>query len=293
MPAKRFLFLLVCLAFLRAEAATDSLLKNITAKPDLRIDDARGIFLSIEYDLRPLLSADPLDSVLLQGEFRISTRLFVNGQPVKPATGFHAYRGEKGELIFSERLSNSEKETAYTIQTKTIFIPYAALDLPQGTSELTVEAVFSGKDGLGNTHLQRIQRSGITINKPRTYLVTMNIDHIEVLPKTASGYDWDLNILATDAPDISVSLKVGPAVVWSKSENDSYLFSVGPYSRNIRYAVSEEDKLVVRIVDLDLVFNDFIAEWHFDTKNKSLGKKNLYNKSKGVIRSVLLDFQLD
>ena len=68
------------------------------------------------------------------------------------------------------------------------------------------------------------------------------------------------------------------------------MFAAGPDARNISFTISKNDKVVVKIEDIDIMFHDFIAKWIFST-NKMPGVLYTFKKPSSTnIKSCLLTF---
>lgn len=139
---------------------------------------------------------------------------------------------------------------------------------------------MSGKDADGHFHQHKKEKKDISFKKPPTKLFTLNIDYIEVNPHNAKGHVWDHAMFNSDAPDVGVNILTGNTTVWKSSVNDTYMFAVGPNSKNITFTISENDKVTVLVQDIDVMFHDFIARWNFTTNDKKLNTLYTYNKGK-------------
>ncbi|MCB0507469.1 MAG: hypothetical protein KDD21_04120 [Bacteroidetes bacterium] len=283
--------LFFCIPF-RIFATEFNVISSIGVQTDYLLEGTKGIQISYQYNFSDFSNKSNNDTILKDCSFTIRTMLYVDSEPIKIAEGYQAVGNESNEITYNLKLSSVDIEPLGSNQTVTQFIPYAALQLPKGKHTIKIKSELSGKDALGVFHQQKEEKDNIIFEKPETYLFTLNIDYIEVNELNTAGQAWDFAIFNTSAPDVTVNVEVGNTSVFKANVNDTYMFSVGPKSRNIQFVISKNDKVVFRIYDADIMFNDFIAKWIFST-NKMPGVVYTYKKPSGNIKSCFLSFKYE
>lgn len=269
------------------------IISSVDVETDYIYQGAQGINVTYKYSFLPLEEQNHNDTVLKNASFGISTLIFENGNAIKPALGYQSLLNENGDASANFTFFGSELDATKFYKLKSIFIPYAALNLQEGNHIISVKGIFSGTDGAGVKHQQTIQKDNITFNKPKTSVFTLNIDYVEANTLNSKGQAWDYALFKTDAPDVGINVLVGNTSVWSSHVNDTYMFSVGPNSKNISFLISEKDNVNILVQDIDIMFHDFIAKWVFTTSDKKPGTLYTYNKAKGNIKSCNLLFKID
>lgn len=290
---KRILTILIFAVSFKTYADDVKIISYISVETDYEKDGAKGINISYKYNFLSLEEYDHNDTILKNCTFQLKTTLLSNNEPVEPAIGYMANTNNNGDLEYSISLTGKDIEATKFDQQTTQFIPYAAMNLKEGENNITIQAEMSGKDATGYLHQDIKEKLGITFNKPPTKLFTMNIDYIEVNVQNTNGNAWDYAYFKTDAPDVSVTILVGNTSVYKANVNDTYMFAVGPNSKNITFTISEKDKVGVLIQDIDVLFHDFIAKWNFTTHDKKDGQLYTYDKAKGNIKSCSLNFKIN
>ncbi len=290
---KHFLILFFAMFYIQitnAQTTDLKIISNIGVQTDYTFEGAKGINLTFQYNFLPIIEQTHNDTILEDSKFYLKIKLFENNQSVMPAAGYHAIENVDQKLEYVIVFSGMDFDASKISKKVTQFIPYSALNMPQGFHVMHVQAQLSGKDAVGTLYKQTIQKEKIEFDKPATQIFTMNIDHVEVNPFNSSGQAWDYAIFKTDAPDVGVNIMVGNTTVYKKNVNDSYMFAAGPDARNISFTISKNDKVVVKIEDIDIMFHDFIAKWIFST-NKMPGVLYTFKKPSSTnIKSCLLTF---
>ncbi|HRH57636.1 MAG TPA: hypothetical protein PLS10_08295 [Chitinophagales bacterium] len=293
---KKVLFILLNLFIMNNTiygAENPKIISTIEVETDYIYEGAKGLNIKYKYSFLPLEEQNHNDTILKDASFGINTTFLENGNAIKPAAGYQSLLNENGDVSVNFTFFGSELDASKFYKLKSVFIPYSALNLPEGNHVISVKGIFSGTDGAGVKHQQVIQKDNINFYKPKTNLFTLNIDYVEANILNAKGQAWDYAILRTDAPDVGINVLVGNASVWSSHVNDTYMFSVGPNSKNITFLISEKDNVNILVQDIDILFHDFIAKWVFTTADKKPGTLYSYNKSKGNIKSCNLTFKID
>lgn len=291
---KNLLLILVSILFTTNIIASNlDMIKSVSVQTDYEYHGVKGINITYKYNFLPLIQENKNDTLLDNAIFKISTKLYQNNVAIEPAKGYQSQANTNDKLEFTLSLLSTDISPTKTDKTITQFIPYAVLKLNEGNQDIDIKAEITGKDAVDFFHHQKVEKNAITFNKPKTKTFTLNIDYIEVNTMNAQGQAWDYSIFRTDAPDIQVLVLVGNISVWKKSVTDTYMFAVGPYSKNISFIISENDKVEIYIQDIDLIFHDYIANWNFTTSDKKPGTLYTYNKAKGNIKSCNVNFRID
>lgn len=275
------------------KASQLDIIQGIEIEPNYIDDGVHGMKITYRYNFLSLEEEHHNDTLLQNCTFTIKTKISENGKNIGTAKGFKSVTNQNGDLEFTIQLIGSEIQASKYDKLAVQFIPFAALNLMEGEHNLAVKAEISGKDATGFLHNQKIEKNGIVINKPITKTFTMNIDYLEVNTLNSIGQAWDYGIFKTDAPDVGINIMVGNVSVWKSNVNDTYMFAVGPNSKNISFTISKNDKVIFLVQDIDVMFNDFIAKWSFSTNDKKIGSNYNYNKAKGNVKSCNLSFRID
>lgn len=292
MKSRIILILYTILFFTFQSFAETKIISNLGVLPDFTFEGAKGINLTFQYNFHPIYEQTHNDTILQDCTFTLKVKLVAENKTIGAAKGYQFVENSQNELEYTITLSGTDLQATKVNKKTNQFIPYAALQLPEGVHAIKVQTSLNGKDVLGNEYHQNFEKNSITITKPATQLFTMNIDHIEVKPFTSNGQAWDYAFFKTDAPDVGVNIMVGNTTVYKKNVNDSYMFAAGPDSRNIVFTISKNDKVVVKIQDIDVLFHDFVAKWVFST-NKMPGVTYTYKKPTGNVKSCLLTFRYE
>lgn len=274
-------------------ASNLDIIKSVSVETDYEYQGVKGINITYKYNFLPLIEENNNDTLLARSSFKINTQLYLNNIAIEPAIGYQEQIGTYENLEFNLFLFSTDISPTKNDKSMAQFIPYAALKLNEGNQTINIKAEITGKDATGFFHHQKVEKNDVTFNKPKTKTFTLNIDYIEVNLNNSKGQAWDYSFFKTDAPDIQASVLVGNISVWKKNVNDTYMFAVGPYSKNINFVISENDKVAILIQDIDIIFHDYIAKWNFTTSDKKSGILYTYNKAKGNIKSCNLNFRID
>ena len=292
---KILLILLIILGFNAITYATNNLkiIGSLEVETDYTSNGAKGIKITYRYNFLPLEEENHNDTILSKASFAVSAILYENNKVVEPALGYQSVANANGDAEFGFNFLPNEMQASKFDKKKSLFIPYAALNLSQGNHIISIKTLLSGTDGTGNKHEQKLIKENIEFSKPKTNTFTLNIDYIEATEKNAKGNAWDVAFFRTDAPDVGVNVLVGDISVWKKNVSDTYMFAVGPNSKNITFTISENDRVELLIQDIDVLFHDFIARLAFETKKLKTNQVYNYNTASGNVKSCSLNFKID
>ena len=289
-----FLFISVMiLTALQTKANNLKIIQSVTVETDYTLEGTKGINITYRYNFLSLEEEHHNDTILKNSIFKIKTSVSENDEVIEPANGYKSVTDENGDLEFTITLMGSEIEASKFDKNVSQFIPYASLKLNEGVHTISVNAEITGKDAIGFLHQQKIAKPNIEFKKPPTKIFTLNIDFIEVSTLNTNGKAWDYSLFKTDAPDVGVNILVGNTSVYKNHVNDTYMFAVGPNSKNIQFTISENDKVAILVQDIDVMFDDFIAKLLFKTGDKKSGTLYSYNTAKGNIKSCSLNYKID
>ena len=274
-------------------ASNPTIISSINVETDYEFEGAKGIYITYKYSFLSVVEESHNDTILKDCTFKILTKLQVGNTIITPLAEFKTIKNNDGELETINVLSSNDITPTKYSKTISKFIPYAALNLVQGEHTINVLTELTGKDATEKDINQKLEKKDITFTKPLTKKFFLDIDYIEVNTLTSGGNAWDYAIFKTDAPDVGVDVKLGGVSLFATNVNDTYMFSVGPKSRNIQFDISENDNITILVQDIDVFFHDFIAKWNLSTKNKKAGV--LYNHSKAGknIKACNLDFKFE
>lgn len=285
-----FVFSLISL---HTKASNLKIIQYVDVETDYNYEGVKGINITYRYNFLSLEEENHNDTLLRGCTFYIKTTLSENNSAIEPANGYKSVMNTNGDLEFTIDLMGTEIEASKFDKKVTQFIPYASLKLNEGNHTINVKGEITGKDATGFLHQQKVEKTAITFKKPATKKFTMNIDFVEVNTLNSSGKAWDYAIFRTDAPDVGIDILIGNTSVYKSHVNDTYMFAVGPNSKNINFTISENDKVAVLVQDIDVMFHDYVAKWVFTTNDKKTGTLYSYNKAKGNIKSCNLTFKID
>ena len=289
-----FLFISVMiLTALQTKANNLKIIQSVTVETDYTLEGTKGINITYRYNFLSLEEEHHNDTILKNSIFKIKTSVSENDEVIEPANGYKSVTDENGDLEFTITLMGSEIEASKFDKNVSQFIPYASLKLNEGVHTISVNAEITGKDATGFLHQQKIAKTNIEFKKPATKNFTLNIDFIEVSTLNTNGKAWDYSLFKTDAPDVGVNILVGNTSVYKNHVNDTYMFAVGPNSKNIQFTISENDKVAILVQDIDVMFDDFIAKLLFKTGDKKSGTLYSYNTAKGNIKSCNITFKIE
>ncbi|MFN8282122.1 MAG: hypothetical protein U0U67_02855 [Chitinophagales bacterium] len=285
---------LLLIISLQTVVANDAvkILSYIDVDTDYEFEGVKGINITYKYNFLSLEEDQHNDTILDNCTFYLKTKLYVNGAAVKSELGYNAYKNSNGELEYSITLTGRDIQASKFDRKATQFIPYAAMQINEGEYAITINTEMTGNDATGQSHTDKKEKP-VTFKKPATKIVTMNIDYIEVNTLNAKNQAWDYALFKTDAPDVGVDIKVGNSTTWKSHVNDTYMFAVGPNSKNIQFTISEKDKFAVLVQDIDVLFHDFVANLIFTTKDKKDGQVYTYDKASGNIKTCSLNFKIN
>lgn len=287
------IFISILISYSNIFASNLDIIKSVSVETDYMYNGVKGINITYKYNFLQLINENNNDTLFDHSIFKINTQLYINNIAIEPANGYQDKENKNGNLEFNLSLLSNDISPTKNDKSMTQFIPYASIKLNEGKQTIDIKAEITGKDATGFFHHQKVEKNEITFDKPKTRTFTLNIDYVEVNVNNSKGQAWDYSVFRTDAPDIEVSVMVANVSVWKKHVNDTYMFAVGPYSKNINFVISENDKIVIYTQDIDLIFHDYIANWNFTTSDKKLGVLYKYSKAKGNIKSCSLDFRID
>jgi len=289
-----FLFISVMiLTALQTKANNLKIIQSVTVETDYTLDGTKGINITYRYNFLSLEEEHHNDTILKNSIFKIKTSVSENDEVIEPANGYKSVTDENGDLEFTITLMGSEIEASKFDKNVSQFIPYASLKLNEGVHTISVNAEITGKDAIGFLHQQKIAKTNVEFKKPATRNFTFNIDYIEINTLNTNGKAWDYSLFKTDAPDVGVNVLVGNTSVYKNHVNDTYMFAVGPNSKNIQFTISENDKVAILVQDIDVMFDDFIAKLLFKTSDKKSGTLYSYNTAKGNIKSCNITFKIE
>jgi hypothetical protein len=288
-----FLIVFNFICFFTSKASNLDIIGNVSVETNYYYEGAKGIRVTYRYNFLSLEEEHHDDTLLNNCIFYIKTTLSENGNFVEPANGYGSVTNSSGDLEFIITLQGRQTQASKFDKDVSQFIPYAAMQLSEGSHTIVVHAEISGTDATGFLHQQKVEEKDIIFKKPATKLFTMNIDFVEVQTLNSNGQAWDYAIFKTDAPDVGINILVGNTSVWKCNVNDTYMFAVGPNSKNINFTISENDKVALLIQDIDIMIHDFVAKWFFSTSNKKDGLFSTYNTAKGNIKSCSLNFKIE
>lgn len=269
------------------------IINSISVEKDVEYQGAKGISITYRYNFLPIEEENHNDTILKGAVFHLKTYVLENSSFVEPANGYASVKNTNDDIEFDLTLMGSEITPSKFDKKITQFIPYASLNLVSGNHNIQIKAVLEGKDATGFFHQQEMEKPYIQFTKPATKLFTLNIDYIELNTLNSKGHAWDYALFRTDAPDVGVTILVGNTEVWKSHVNDTYMFAVGPNSKNINFTISENDNVIILVQDIDVMFHDFVARLVFETKNKKINQIYTYNKTSGNIKSCNLNFKIE
>lgn len=264
-----------------AQIVNCTFIKNIVIKKDVYYEGAHGIEIDYTYNFDSLKTALHNDSLMDASLFTFTIGF------ASPAGNLKTTRQYK-----SLRNKNNEAEYSYVFRTKDFgfkdvmvcFVPYAALDIPEGKNTLLLSFSLNGKDGNGKSYEQYFPKQTVEINKKKQRQMTFNIDYVEVDKTDFKGEVWDFSPFGYNTqPDVATTFTVGNVLLWKMSVENTTVFAVGPKSKNIIFKISEGDEVDIKITDVDMVFDDFIGEYKIKPSAADMGMLHTIDKPTGKV----------
>lgn len=277
-----------------AISKTDTIeyIKNFKITPDYSFKGAQGIYIEYTVDFNQLRKEINNDSILSMTKFYFNTTLSINGTKIKPALGYNYMKNSNGNYQYIKKYDDFEFDNSSAIK-ESYFIPYSAIGVDSGVNKINILSSLSGTDGYGKEYLQNLIYKDILIHKPKQNKVVFNIDYVEVETLNTKKQSWDYNIYNNDKPDVSVSFYIGNTLIWTDNVKDSYIYAKGPKSKNITFNVSENDKIRLRVEDIDVVFNDYIAELIIPTPKITTAKSFVVSNKFGSVKDCAITWKIE
>ena len=173
---------------------------------------------------------------------------------------------------------------------KQFFIPYYALNLPEGKHLLNLS--LSLRDEQTEKWLIENQIAEGVIRKPRSTLIKIKLKNIEVAETDKNNETWDFSVLSKreELPDIKWRLDRGGISQYnSRKQNNTFVYKGNTYDETDYLTVSKGDKLFLAVKDYDLLsFSDDIGTLFFDPNDSTFlaGGEKTFSFGK-VIKLVL------
>lgn len=282
---RSFLCLLLLLFFVRSFSENNcSFIKSIDVQSDVMYNGAHGMKINYQTNFDSLIIAINNDSIILKSDFNISFSFETSAGKIIPAEGFGRFKNTENSLIYSQKVIHNKKLNSK--QDNVFFVPYASFNVKEGEQVINIILNLTGKDGNGKEYTQLVEKSNIIIHKKAQYKVTFNIDYVEAAERNAKGRVWDFSPLGYNIePDVGVSFQVGGFIIWKKSVENNTVFVIGKSAKNISFIISQGDEFNVNVIDVDLLFDDFIGGYKIKPTATNLNTPYSINTINGKIVS--------
>lgn len=242
--------------------------KAVGAEVSLNVRIAHDIFTEIEkrgykavfINIKALKGDTVLYSALEEEKKNYNTRIHSS------AGLFMSGAGEKFIDLNIPYRKLLLKEGSHNLDLKIEFLP--ARFKTDSTSSFTELLGISGED-IGNATTE------LTVHAPKLYQVNMTVYPFSIDKKKKDPSTYDFRMSGSGYPDIFWELQAGGETIYrSKPEKNSHRY---PYtSTSGKFAISEKDRLQIRIIDEDNgPFNkmDVIDSWEGNLKLLKSGKQ--------------------
>ncbi len=285
-----FMFYIQTMTIL-AQSGNCTFIKNIAIKQDIYNEGAHGVKIDFSYNFDSLKTALGNDSVLSKSSFLLNISFSANSGNIKTNRQYKSLRNANGDASYTYTFMSKD----YNYKDKnTCFIPYSALDIPEGKNTIFVNIVLSGKDGNGKKYEQLLPKQTVDIEKKQQRLMTFNVDYVEVDKTDLKGNAWDFSPFGYNTlPDVATAFTLGGVMLWKMSVENTNVFAVGPKSKNIIFKISEGDEVRIKITDVDLVFDDFIGELKVKPAESDKGTLHVIDKPYGKITGCNLNWKVE
>ncbi|MEO7308387.1 MAG: hypothetical protein ABIR78_04245 [Ferruginibacter sp.] len=284
------------LSFFCGKAQTNNA-KFITAVTVEKTDTAfgvQGLQISYTYNFSSLGKQAYIDSIVKNAFYKIKTRIFIKNEVVNPGYGYSRFRNIRNDFEMSSYISSSDIKNVKADKQLTVFIPYAALKLPDLTNyTATVKAELISTESLKDKQLQLIEQGNISFYKPETLTATVYVDSIEVNTLDSKGQAWDYSFYGKDYPDIDVAIKLSNNILWNKHINNKFLFVLNPSEKNYSFSISKNDKITVLIEDRDLLVSDLIEKFECVTTNKIKGEWYSVTSKSSTVKQCKIQYRIN
>jgi hypothetical protein len=263
-----------------------NLIKAIKIREHQTVEGAEGITIDYIFnsftDKQYFLIGELLKNKILQFNFQ----LFENNIEIQPLQGFKFTSSVPYMLA----------------QSQNIFIPYAVLNLQPGNHTIRARVNIRTQKFMDKKSNQLIDQDfivqNINFNKPATKLVTVYVEYLESIHK-----DWDvdltnqiplLDIVSNNnsLPDIKANLNLGNYTIWNYQKDESYIITeTSTYS--ITATIGENDNLHIKVEDVDLVVNDFMADIILKTKSAKSNEWITIDKAFDNLKSCKVRYKVE
>ncbi|MFN8284614.1 MAG: hypothetical protein U0U67_15435 [Chitinophagales bacterium] len=277
------------LKLLDAPAKQLTLFRDIEIRTDVNYEASNGIEISYEYNNNENEGQySYINDQFYKESYYVYVTLFENNKPIKAIPNYKDITNEYGNIRIIEPISRFYPRD----KLKPTFIPYAALKLSEGKHVITAKFEVICQKSEANKFHQKIEKQNINFNKPATQTVSLGIEYIVVGNKYFKDGFWDLD---KPSPDIEVLVFSGNTLIWNKKSYDNYTFTNSSSTKNISYTISKGDAINIHLVDLDILFNDYIGEIFVKLSDDDIGKVHTANKYDDAVavRGQIIDYKLN
>lgn len=246
-------------------------ISNVKVNQDYTYQGAIGVYITYEMSTKALRDAIKNDSLFKKTKILLSASITSGNKPIQTHPGYDIVTNQRGFLEVHNTHSdmpflNTERSNSF------LFIPYAAMRLKTGKHPLELAINIEATGPYPLTYCQALTLRPFTIQKPSVYQVTVDIEFIEVNKLNAKNKVWDFGLASKIPPDITTRIFVANTWVWGDHIDNTYYYTRGPRSKNIKFYISKNDEARLHIEDRDLVIHDFIGEQIIPFKIRDLNQ---------------------
>ena len=263
----------------------------------------------------------------LGGQYELFVKLKnMDGGPVLAQNRFGAYANGAGEFALTRKFriskyrpligesddlrynlydvdlgKNINYETVDLGARIAVFVPYYALQLPKGETEVTAK-FFVRKNTLDADNAFRLpdglEEFAFLLQKPGAHRIKVGVSEAEAARQTPNGMDWDLDIDFTSnvskaAPDLQWKAVLATAYmrdeVFTSSTADNTFFNRWHYEYSPPIMLTSGDKLTFEVEDADWLKNpDLLGRFTLSMDSLLYYAGNQVELSSGSVRRLVL-----
>lgn len=281
-------------AGIKAQAINAKIITAVSVEKTDTAFGVQGLTINYMYNFSSLGNQASLDSIVRTTAYDIKTRIFIKDVAVNPGFGYSAFRNSRNDFEITSHISSTNIKNTKADNQLTVFIPYAALKLPDlANYTVTAKAALVSTVWVTDKQVQLVEQGNINFYKPETLTATVYVDSIEVTTFDSHGQAWDYSFWGKDYPDIDVSIKLSDNVLWEKWVKNKFLFALNPNEKTCSFTISKNDKITILIEDRDLLISDLIEKFECTTTDKIKGQWNTVISKSSTVKQCKIMYRID
>lgn len=270
--------------------------ESVLVEKDVVVDGAKGIRVKGKCNFQAYRTNYSTDSLMyrafLGNAFYLSITPYVSDTSIiQPAFGYSlVFPDEK--LFVKRKIKPTLNEVKAGLVDFSWFVPYAAMKLHPTQQELNYTMKFYGKDGFNNVVSGDFKTTKTAFEKPKTRVFEVHLDSIIVKPVDNQGQVWDLGFLDEYAkPDLKWFVKLGGEELNAVQKMNTYELDYSDKPKVFSFVISENDEVLLYLVDVDEYMDDSIASWKLNSSNMKEGKIYKQEEAKANLKAFGFSFK--